>query len=252
MKSAFFNDISYVMPKVPTLYSVLTTGPAATDPVIYGHDTNPFILQKGEVVDIILNNLDTGKHPFHLHGHTFQVLDRPRSFSGRYNASNHGAFPAIPARRDTLVVHPKSNFHIRFEANNPGKLFDFQRCHNNLTKWATGVWLFHCHIEWHMDSGLVATMIEAPLELQNSLTIPENHYQVCDASNTKYVGNAAGHTENVYDLSGSNTMVAPLPTSFTAGGIVALVFSCLAGVLGLASIIWYAGLFLSVCSGLCG
>lgn len=83
-------------------------------------------------------------------------------------------------------------------------------------------------------------MIEAPLDLQNSLTIPEDHYQVCRASNTQYAGNAAGHTQNVYNLKGANTMVAPLPDGFTAGGIVALVFSCIAGVLGLASIVWYA------------
>lgn len=91
-----------------------------------------------------------------------------------------------------------------------------------------------------MDSGLVATMIEAPLELQDSLTIPEDHYQVCHASKTQYAGNAAGHTGNVYDLSGASTMVAPLPNGFTVEGYVALVFSCIAGVLGLTSIIWYA------------
>lgn len=118
--SAFFNDISYVMPKVPTLYSALTTGNAAVDPVVYGTDTNPFVLKKGETVDIVLNNHDAGKHPFHLHGHTFQVLTRPADNTGHYNASSHPAFPAVPMRRDTLIVHPFSNFVVRFKADNPG------------------------------------------------------------------------------------------------------------------------------------
>lgn len=120
-QSAFFNDISYVGPKVPTLYSVLTTGPAATDPIVYGADVNPFVLKKDDIVDIVINNFDTGKHPFHLHGHSFQVLARPPANSGQYNATNHGAFPAVPIRRDTLVMKPLSNFVIRFKADNPGR-----------------------------------------------------------------------------------------------------------------------------------
>lgn len=234
--SAFFNDISYVMPKVPTLYSVLTTGDAASDPVIYGADTNPFILNKGETVDIILNNADAGKHPFHLHGHTFQVLMRSRENAGFYNATSHPAFPAVPMRRDTLLVHPFSNFVIRFKADNPGRSTHKVMCRNSSD--SLGVWLFHCHIEWHMDAGLVASMIEAPLDLQKTVSIPKDHYQACRASNTLYAGNAAGNTRDLFDLAGANTMPPPLPAGFTAGGIVALVFSCIAAILGLASIVW--------------
>lgn len=90
-----------------------------------------------------------------------------------------------------------------------------------------------------MNAGLAATMIEAPLELQNSLTIPKDQYEVCKASNTLYAGNAAGNTQDVYDLTGANKMIPPLPAGFTPRGIVALVFSCVAGALGLASIVWY-------------
>jgi iron transport multicopper oxidase len=46
---------------VPTLYTVLSTGPNATDPVIYGSDTNSFVLAQNQVVEIILNNDDPGK-----------------------------------------------------------------------------------------------------------------------------------------------------------------------------------------------
>lgn len=90
-----------------------------------------------------------------------------------------------------------------------------------------------------MNAGLAATMIAAPLELQKTLTIPKDHYEACQAGNTLYAGNAAGNTKNVYDLTGVNKMVPPLPAGFTARGIVALVFSCIAAALGLASIVWY-------------
>jgi iron transport multicopper oxidase len=87
-----------------------------------------------------------------------------------------------------------------------------------------------------MDTGLIATMIESPLELQKTLTIPEEHKQICTDQSISTVGNAAGNTKDYLDLTGQNMMVPPLPAGFTTKGYVAMVFSCVAGVLGLASI----------------
>jgi iron transport multicopper oxidase len=181
------------------------------------------VLNKNDVVEIILNNLDTGKHPFHLHGHNFQVISRSLDGSGPYNASNttQTVFPKTPMRRDTFLVRPLSNFVIRFRADNPG------------------IWLFHCHIEWHTASGLIATFIEAPLDLQNVITLPQNHLQACQAQGIATKGNAAGNTVDLFDLTGENVSPPPLPAGFTAKGIVALVFSCLSAVLGVAVISWY-------------
>lgn len=150
----------------------------------------------------------------------FQVIYRSDDDAGHFDASNHSAFASVPVRRDTVLVPPNGNFVIRFKADNPG------------------VWFFHCHIEWHMDSGLAATMIEAPLELQKTLTVPANHYEVCNASGTLTWGNAAGNTEDFYDLTGEHKPVDRLPAGFTARGIVALVFSCIAAFVGLAAISW--------------
>jgi iron transport multicopper oxidase len=191
--SAFFNNITYKSPKVPTIYSVMSSGPLAANPAIYGEFTHPFILEKGQVIQIVVNNDDPGKHPFHLHGHAFQAIWRSDEEAGFFNASADNEFPEIPMKRDTITVHPQGNIVLRFRSDNPG------------------VWLFHCHIEWHVDSGLIATMIEAPLELQKTLTIPADHYAACEAAGTPHAGNAAGNTVNLLDLTGQNAPPDPLP-----------------------------------------
>ncbi|KAH0442270.1 multicopper oxidase [Colletotrichum camelliae] len=220
---AFFNDITYKAPKVPTLYTALSAGGNATNPQVYGTYTHSFVLERDEVVQIIVNNLDPGRHPFHLHGHNFQALYRAPEEGGTFENANisEADFPNTPMRRDTLVVWPNGNIVLRFKANNPG------------------VWLFHCHIEWHVTSGLMATFVEAPLDLQKSLTIPQNHKDACAAGNVPITGNAAANTLDYLDLSGQNTPPARLPDGFTARGIVALVFSCITGILGVLVVAWY-------------
>lgn len=124
-------------------------------------------------------------------------------------------------RRDTFVLRPDGYMVLRFRADNPG------------------VWLFHCHIEWHIDQGLVATMVEAPLDLQKSIVLPQNHLDSCAAGGMAQKGNAAANTENYLDLTGQNVAPGPLPAGFTPRGIVALTFSCVAALIGLAVIAWY-------------
>src|SRR4051794_447128 len=85
--SAFFNNITYVAPKVPTLFTALTSGDAASDSVVYGEYTHPFVLEKDQVVEIIVNNIDPGKHPFHLHGHNFQSVWRSAEEAGTFQDS---------------------------------------------------------------------------------------------------------------------------------------------------------------------
>lgn len=120
-RSAFFNDQTYVRPKVPSLYTALTAGDAANDPRVYGANANAYILKKNEVVEIVLNSLDPGKHPFHLHGHHFQAVVRGEEEAGTYMGND--TLPAVPMRRDTLLVRPNSYIVIRFRADNPDKCF---------------------------------------------------------------------------------------------------------------------------------
>ncbi|KAI1205075.1 multicopper oxidase [Annulohypoxylon truncatum] len=220
---AFFNNITYKSPKVPTLYTALSAGDLATDPTVYGSYTHSFVLEKGQIVQITVNNLDTGRHPFHLHGHHFQALYRSDEDAGTYEDSGitEADYPDVPMRRDTFVLFPTGFIVLRFRADNPG------------------VWLFHCHIEWHVSSGLIATFVEAPLDLQKNLTIPQNHLDACAAQSIPTTGNAAGNTVNYLDLTGQPKSPDPLPEGFTTRGKVALAFSALCGILGVITVAWY-------------
>jgi iron transport multicopper oxidase len=179
------NNITYVAPKVPTLYSVLSVGKDVENPAVYG-GVNPHIVKKGQTVEIVVNNHHAAHHPFHLHGHHFQVVSRTKTGSGPYDGSEVG-FPAVPMRRDTVIVNGNSSAVLRFKADNPG------------------VWLFHCHVEWHVSMGLSATIIEAPTELQQSLVIPQQHLDVCKAQCMPTKGNAAGNEVDHLDLNGAPT-----------------------------------------------
>ncbi|KAL8776311.1 MAG: hypothetical protein Q9213_008322, partial [Squamulea squamosa] len=104
---AWFNNITYVRPKVNTLYTALTSGNLATNPAVYGEHVNPFILEKDQTVEIVLNNMDPGKHPFHLHGHAFQTVVRSQEEAGIYVRNE--TFPEFPMRRDVVTVRPNGN-----------------------------------------------------------------------------------------------------------------------------------------------
>jgi len=190
---ACFNNVTYIGQKVPTLYSVATTGDNNTDPSVYGQ-VNPVIYDLNDIVEIVVNNHDAANHPFHLHGHQFQVLSRPRSGTGDWSGSDSSnTYAAAPPTRDTIVVQANSHAVLRFVANNPG------------------VYLFHCHIEWHVEMGLTATFIEAPQKM-TGMTFPSDHIENCKLQNIPYQGNAGGATTNYADQSGYVTVP---PTSYT-------------------------------------
>lgn len=224
---ALFNNITYVAPKVPTLFTVLSSGPLANNAAIYGSNTNTFVLQYGEVVEIVLNNMDPGLHPFHLHGHTFQVISRSEGTDDDenpqiYDPTNHKDFPEHPMVRDTVMVNTNGFVVLRFKAENPG------------------VWFFHCHVDWHLEQGLAITLVEAPLLMQSDqMSILPSHFEACAKLGISTSGNAAGNSVDWLDLTGENLQVKPLPLGFTLRGYVALLACTLAALYGLRSIYVY-------------
>ncbi|KAK3941233.1 putative iron transport multicopper oxidase FET3 [Diplogelasinospora grovesii] len=180
-----FNNKTYIDQKVPALYTAATTGQSNTNPDVYGQ-ISPFIVNSGDIVQIVVNNLDAAVHPFHLHGHHFQVLDRPRSGAGSWSGRDVN-YADAPPMRDTVSINANSHAVLRYKADN------------------AGVFLFHCHIEWHVEMGLTATIIEAPDKLRG-MQFPSDHIENCKLMNIPYKGNAAGNTVNYTDQTGFITV----------------------------------------------
>lgn len=97
-------------------------------------------------VDIIINNLDDGSHPFHLHGHDFFVVASSRSDIswGSYSPYKDGPGPVFnlenPLRKDTVSVPRRGYVVVRFRADN------------------LGVWMLHCHVVFHQGSGMAMAL----------------------------------------------------------------------------------------------
>jgi iron transport multicopper oxidase len=181
------NGQTYIPQQVPTLYTALTVGPEYySNPEVYG-DVNPIILQHNEVVEIVINNYHDNLHPWHLHGHQFQVIQRS-AVDGGYFDGYFANVSSTPVIRDTIMVQNHGHAVIRFRATNPG------------------VWLLHCHIEWHSESGLIATIIEAPDQFQDLYRSFED-IRICDAYGAPSSGNAAG--KEGLDLDGANDYIYP-------------------------------------------
>jgi iron transport multicopper oxidase len=184
------NKVTYLEPEVPSLYTALSVGDEYVgNPQVYG-PANPIVIKHNDIVEIIMNNQHTNLHPWHLHGHQFQVLDRPDPFGGNFNGTWSRTVSRIPLRRDTVMLQDVSYAVIRFRADNPG------------------VWLFHCHSELHVASGLTITMIEAPnLIAKHNGPISQADKDLCKAFPMPYSGNAVGNTGNVLSLNGTSFKV---------------------------------------------
>jgi iron transport multicopper oxidase len=187
---AIINNSTYLPQIVPTLYTALSVPQEfKLDPRVYGVNSNSYPVQYGDIVEIVINNLTPFGHPFHLHGHQFQVVARsqPNAVTNGQPYNPSQADP-LPMKRDVAGVHPGGFVVFRFKAENPG------------------VQLIHCHIEWHVEAGLTATILEATDHL-GDLHIPDDHKAACIAGGMPFTGNAAGNTQNPLDLTGANTQV---------------------------------------------
>ncbi|KAJ2796722.1 ferroxidase fet3 [Coemansia guatemalensis] len=169
-----FNNYTYVTPKVPTVLTALTSGNDAVNSKIYGHQTNTHVLRHMDVVEVLVNNHDYYSHPFHLHGHVFQIVER-----GSIRPNEHYTKMSldVPVKRDTVVIRGGHYAILRFRADNPG------------------VWLFHCHIDFHIMLGLQMTFVEAPDQIQQRMhdLVPETYRENCIAQGIKTSGNAFGN-----------------------------------------------------------
>ncbi|KAJ1675063.1 Hexaprenyldihydroxybenzoate methyltransferase, mitochondrial [Spiromyces aspiralis] len=218
MFNGMFNDITYRAPKVPTLYTVKSLGQDALNQEVYGRMTNTYVFDNNETVQVVLLNGDGDPHPFHLHGNTFQVVARGDDIN-EFSVDKIPNNPN-PMRRDTVVLPAEGYVVLRFLADNPG------------------AWLFHCHNEWHMISGLSSVFVVDPISIQNNQSISSEMQSFCPYSNFKTEGNAAGNKglSMTGDLDGPHV----IDYSIHGSGIGALAACVISAVLGFLAVIWYS------------
>ncbi|MBK9177352.1 MAG: multicopper oxidase domain-containing protein [Flavobacteriales bacterium] len=84
-------------------------------------ETDRILIHKGENVRIIMYNNSMMRHPMHLHGHFFRVVN---------GQGDHAPL------KNVLDIMPMETDTIEFAATE------------------TGDWFFHCHILYHMMSGM--------------------------------------------------------------------------------------------------
>lgn len=103
------------------------------------NEADRILIKQGENLRIILTNNSMMRHPMHLHGHDFRVVNSNGEYSPLKNVID-----VMPMETDT----------IEFAANQSGN------------------WFFHCHILYHMMAGMgrVFTYENSPInpELPNT------------------------------------------------------------------------------------
>jgi CopA family copper-resistance protein len=84
-------------------------------------EVDKILIKKGETVRITLYNNSMMRHPMHLHGHDFRILNGKGEYSPLKNV---------------VDIMPMETNVIEFAAN------------------ADGDWFFHCHVLYHMMAGM--------------------------------------------------------------------------------------------------
>ncbi|MDO8998130.1 MAG: multicopper oxidase domain-containing protein [Bacteroidota bacterium] len=85
-------------------------------------ENDKIFIKAGENVRIIINNNSMMRHPMHLHGHFFRVLNGQGEYSPLKNVLD-----ILPMETDTIEFNASEEY---------------------------GNWFFHCHILYHMMSGM--------------------------------------------------------------------------------------------------
>ncbi|KZS91043.1 laccase [Sistotremastrum niveocremeum HHB9708] len=151
------NGTSFYPPSVPVLLQILSGATTAQDILPPG---SIIPLPPNKTVEISFpdaNDINLS-HPFHLHGHNFDVVKSAYQTTPNY---------INPPRRDVVAIYG-GNVTFRFQTNNPGP------------------WILHCHIDWHLKSGLAIVMAEDPAGEKtgpNSVIVPPAWNNLCTAFN---------------------------------------------------------------------
>jgi iron transport multicopper oxidase len=148
------NGVSFVPPTVPVLLQIISGTTTAAELLPSG---SIYPLPLNSTVQISFNTAAVaaigGPHPFHLHGHNFDVVRS--AGSTEYNYVN-------PPRRDVVSTGAATdNVTIRFTTDNAGP------------------WFLHCHIDWHLEAGFAIVFAEDTADVTADNPVPEAWSSLC-------------------------------------------------------------------------
>ncbi|KAJ8535033.1 hypothetical protein ON010_g13706 [Phytophthora cinnamomi] len=147
---------NFVVPDEPPLFTIAAGLKAEELPT----STNARKIEYGKHIEVVLVNDMNEQHPFHLHTHSPWVVG---SGTASVDEIRNNTLPELKLEgampRDVYTVPPCTYNEsgvcsdvgylvLRFTADNPG------------------VWIFHCHIDWHLDAGLAMVFVEGEEQLQ--------------------------------------------------------------------------------------
>lgn len=107
-------------------------------------ETDRIMIRKGENVRLILYNNSMMRHPMHLHGHFFRVLN---------GQGDHAPL------KNVLDIMPMETDTIEFLGTEEGD------------------WFFHCHILYHMMSGMGRVFSYEDAPANPALPLPKNSWR---------------------------------------------------------------------------
>ena len=142
------------------------------------------VFEFGEVYEVLLVSKDAQQHPWHIHGYTVNftavgVMDLPyeidecgnnitiyRSYNFDSVLPDYTKSVDVIAIGDSFTVPATGYVAFRFKVDNPGP------------------WLFHCHMEWHLATGLAMVFsFEKSGTYQNLISPPPSNFPVCGSKN---------------------------------------------------------------------
>ncbi|CAI5703796.1 unnamed protein product [Peronospora effusa] len=138
-------------------------------------------IEHGKHIEVVLVNAKDEQHPFHLHTHSPWVVGwGVASLDQIYKNELPPLKLGSAMLRDVYTVPPCTSdgnngcidagyVVLRFNADNPG------------------VWIFHCHIDFHLEAGLSMMLVEGEEELQQRgvKSFAKSMLSVC-GSNTSF------------------------------------------------------------------
>ncbi|CAH0473565.1 unnamed protein product [Peronospora belbahrii] len=148
--------LHFVIPEEPPLFTI--AGGQKTEQL--AANANARKINFGEHVEVVLVNVKDEQHPFHMHSHSPWVVG---SGVASIDQIQNNQLPPLkllnPMTRDVYTVPACTSdgnkgcldagyVVLRFTADNPG------------------VWVLHCHIDWHLEAGLSMMLVEGEEELQ--------------------------------------------------------------------------------------